>query len=199
MLKIQNPLVGSALQRLFGLQGRVSPHLEESVIPTVLVGDISQGGTPDVRRAAISGSTGAAVAAEFTMAELQVPVGTLVKIEAFTVWAAAECTALVSFANQAVALVGVPARTFTDRRLFPMEPVGVWRIGTSVAAISPRQGAFRVFASSLLRIEPKGWLIGGLPANLVGSQGGGGFFTVQLNLANTAGIFGCEWTEYPAF
>lgn len=39
--QIQSPTIGSRLQRLLGLQGRVRPYLEESIIPTINVGDVA--------------------------------------------------------------------------------------------------------------------------------------------------------------
>lgn len=45
---IQTPIVGANLREFFRLVGSVSPELEGSVVPTVLVGDLS-GGSPAVR------------------------------------------------------------------------------------------------------------------------------------------------------
>lgn len=38
---VQTPTIGSRLQRLLSLQGRVRPYLEESIIPTISVGDLA--------------------------------------------------------------------------------------------------------------------------------------------------------------
>lgn len=202
-LKVQTPLVGQALQRLFSIQGRVVPVLEESIVPMVLVGDVSQGGTPDVQRAAVASGVAAAVAAEFSSANLQVPPGVIAKILAITCWPAAETNLLVSFANQAIALAAQPQTRFTDNRLAGgvtvlQTPASVMNVGTSGAQTFPVHATYRAHTTSLgVRIEPAHWFVGGL--SVVGTAGQAGQLELQMELANTTAIFCIEWAEFPAF
>lgn len=63
--QIQTPEVGSALQSLFKLVGRVRPQLEEYVMPVVLVGDVGAASPPAVRRIYRAGGLTAAAGANF--------------------------------------------------------------------------------------------------------------------------------------
>ena len=81
---INNPTVGRALTRLFNLQGRVQPSLDEIVLPVVQVANIAQEAPPSPKaRCAALLTTAATGAGENYDLVLQVPIGVRIELLEF--------------------------------------------------------------------------------------------------------------------
>lgn len=197
---IQDPTVGVVLQGLFKLQGRVRPALEEFIIPTVQVADISQGARPATRRRAVAGIAQAAVAGQVFQARFEIPGGMIAVIRRINLSSTTGAMNIrFNFPGNAAsiaALAGVSAKAFTDGRLLPgapsgaQQPAGVLTFGTNAAALATTQAVFRLFATQELVIYPD-WVVGTGHPQLVG------FLEFESNTANAQVAGSVEWDEYP--
>jgi len=197
---IQDPTVGSALQRLFNLQGRVRPALEEFIIPTVQVAALEGHAPPPVTGLASCTAYVAATAGEYATLRFEVPGGILAELLEINVTAAADGS--LSLANRGNAatvagLAGTATKGYLDGRLLPGStfqgnPAGVLTYGTQAALIigTPwivrlQNGVPRTFAL------PRGLVLG------TGVSGAYGFLELQFNVANAA-LTRCSliWREY---
>jgi hypothetical protein len=194
-LNVQNPDIGSGLQRLYRLVGPVSPALDEHITPVVLVGEIDLLTPPGAARAAAAGGPIVGGVGTFPTAILRASEGTVVQITAVTVWANANTHLLVAMTEPFEALAGIQAGTFTEgRRLDPFSrPSAELTFGASA---NPSSNFARIFLDTTLgsvRIEPKHWCIGspGRPF----SPAGGHHMTFQANTADITLSFNVEWIE----
>lgn len=190
---IQTPGVGAALQRLFRLQGRVRPSLEEFVIPTVQVADLSQGSVPPVRRHAVSFFNQPGVAGQSATWRLEVPPSVLARIDRIYVTPAAAGPMFANFGSTIAVPAGNAANEFSDARVRANGelPAGLVTFGTQVAILA---GTWRVdvAANEVTEIRPRAWLIGGLFDAF-------DFLEMQFFQANTAVTVAMEWEEYQIF
>lgn len=195
---IQSPAVGTALQDLFGLQGRVRPALEEFIIPTVQVADIGQGSAPYVRRHAIARWYQAAVAAEYFTMRFEMIPGTIAVVRHMQVTAGGTGSLRVNFAGNAAtiaALATTATKGFTDGRILAgsagggQTPAGVLTYSTSAALVGTYQGQIRL-TTTPYDLYPDGWVIG------TGASGLFGFLEFAFDNANQVVQGYVEWDEY---
>lgn len=198
-IPIQTPSVGTALQAAFGLQGRVRPYLEESIIPVVTLGDLGQGSAPYIRRHAAASWQQAAVAAEYPSIRIEAIPGTIAVITNVRAFAGAAGNFRFGFPGNAASLAAqanTAAKGFTDGRILTGAPSGaqapasVMTFGTAAALVAPYQSLMRVQANVPQAIEPVGWVIG------TGSNGLYGFLEIQFDQANNVCHGTVEWDEY---
>lgn len=118
--KIQRPGVAEALTRAFGIVGRMRPALDEVIVPTVSIGDLSRGGPPPAARQSVSSFTAAAVPTEKLFWRLDVPPNMIAVIEAITLHATGACNLKVNFPGNAAILPAGPNaanESLTDGRV----------------------------------------------------------------------------------
>lgn len=195
---IQDPTVGVTLQKLFSLQGRVRPALEEFIIPTVVVADLSPAAAPPIRRRAGAFNAHAAVVGEFFTLRFEMPATTFAVVRRIMVSAAVGGDLLFNFPGNAAtlaALASTAGKSFIDGRLLPgapsgaQLPAGVVTSGTQAAALTPTPFAWPRATGEVSNIEPTGWVVGGFPSLT-------GFLEMQLDVANTGVAWSLEWDEY---
>ena len=195
-LPINVPGLSELLQRAFGLQGRVRPVLEESVVPVIQVGDLSAGTPPPVTRHATARCFQSAVALERFVARLECPGNVIIEVRKLII---APAAGGVTFDIRFGAQIAVPANTadkqFTDGRLLEsgQSPAGVLSFGTHVDGINNPSWRTHIpdFPNPFVYDVPRGWIIGsGGPTQF----GFVDFAYNQLNEAMTA--FVVEWDEY---
>jgi len=189
---INVPFVGAALQRLFGLKGRVSPSLEEFIVPMVVVGDVSQGSAPDVSRACVHQCIQAPVAGQRFRARLEIPGGLLCKVDTIYVRCDTPGFFEVQFVNVSGAQAATAAKAFTDGRLLAegQLPASVLTFGTQAANLVTEEFGTFISADPVTIIKPKNWIIGsGDPTQF-------GFLEFGQQSANAQVMFALELTEY---
>jgi len=196
---IQDPTVGAALQALFGLQGRVRPYLEEYVIPTVRIADLSQGATPAISRHAIARISAAAVAGQQFIARLEIIPNVIAVIRRLVLEPDADTKLLLAFPGNAANL-GPQATTadkgFTDGRILAgsaggaQSPAGVLTFGTGGGPYGTQQGELQLFAAVANVYEPTGWVVGTGRPDLFG------FLEMHAVSANVGLVGQIEWDEY---
>lgn len=190
---IQVPTVGTLLTEFFRLVGSVRPELEEVVIPTVLVGDLSGSAPPTRRRHASCVGGIAAAAAENAWFELSnSDPNTLAVITDVFAFATAADFLKVAFPTATLLAGGstVVATSFTDSRVLPGGPGFVLRQisqgGGSIGNEERGRWIVPVAANGLnLHLRPKGWVIR-TPTRLTFSN---------VTAAGTM-FLGLEWDEY---
>jgi len=130
---IQTPTLGSRLQALFRLQGRVRPRLDETIIPVVLTGDVQFPTDPEYQRLASAYGVGTQQSSFLSYRELRNPPlsGVLAVVDSITILndntttgSAVQVVSRVN-ANASFSLAGV----WRDLRL-----TGSSKVGTSPGA-----------------------------------------------------------------
>lgn len=202
-LQINNPLVGQLLQRAFQLQGRVAPRLEEFIIPTISLGDLSESFPPDVVRHATLEFSEAAESGErfvgrFETVPSTIAVITRLVLKCSVATAEFSCS-FVGNAATLLALANTADKSFTDGRLLAGAPTGaqapasVFTHGTQVGGLAGfqfRQAFSPLDSGSILILEPKNWVIGTSGGSLFG------FWEMQVALSNAVVNGSIEWDEY---
>jgi len=197
---IQDPTVGSALQALFSLQGRVRPALEEFIIPTVRVADLSRGASPPLSRicsAAIAGI--AAVVGELATVRFEVPPTLLAEILSIRYAFNAVGGLKISFPGNAAAVSGLGSTVLPTRQGLidgrvanQAQPAAVITYGTQAGSLSPYQYFEQTWATNqTTHVDlPSGIVVGTGRSNY-------GFMEMQWNPANTqvAGL-SIVWREF---
>lgn len=204
-LEIQNPRAGAALTDAFDLKGRVRVELEEFIVPTVIVADVSASSPPGVQRTVSAYWSKDAVAGQRACFQLSCPGGTLAVIKRLSFFS----TAVTAPDAWFIVLPGstidggisaeVAVKAFTDGRLQEtgVEPSCVVTFGTRVSNVSAADWAIPLFLPDATTgaaeavFEPSwGWVIGsgkaGVTSYLEGSFDG-------VNMPMTGVI---EWEEY---
>lgn len=196
-LRIQRPFIAAAVQRLFGLTGRIQLQLEPFVLSTVQLADLSLGSEPPVRRHAAAQFTQGAVALERTVFRLEVPPSIVAVITNLSCRPGAAATSLNMAPTSTISsadLGGVAARAFTEGRLqFPdlQGPAASLVFGTRVAALAGPVW-FKVVNPVPDRSDftPVGWIVGsGIPDQF-------GFMEFAVNALNDQMVVNMEWDEY---
>ena len=203
-LEIQNNRAGAALTDAFDLKGRVRVELEEFIVPTVLIADISHTAPPGIQRTASAYFSQIAVLGQRACFQFIVPGGTLAVIKRIQFYGIVSATDawFILFSAENAAL-GKPANqatmSFTDGRL---QQTGaspsceLWS-GTKVSTLNA-DWAIPQFApitatynSAECVYEPNGgWVVGsGLPN--VSS-----FLEGAFDGTNMAQACVLEWEEY---
>ena len=193
-IPIQVPTVGAALQRLFRLQGRVKPALEEFILPVVKIADLSRSEPPPLTRGATARFFRAAVALEFGTFRFEIPGEMIAHVRALYLTPNGSAGSFrFHFGSTIPAPSGTAQKSFTDLRLLQLgqSPAGVLTFGTQVAVLTPLQ--FQVAAEDLLtyKLEPDSWIVGS------GVPGVFSFLEGQFSVLNTAINVSMLWDEYP--
>lgn len=117
---IQDPGVGTALQRFFRLVGRVRPSLEEYVIPVVSVGDISQNSEPAVSRLCIAQEFTGSVAPDFPTFRIEAQAGTVVRLR--KLWFRTQSASYFYLSRAALGTVSTPVTAVLSDARAPGTP-----------------------------------------------------------------------------
>lgn len=189
---IQVADIGSALQYLFRLQGRVRPALEEFIVPTVLVGDVSQSSPPFVsRRATAQYFINATVGEKATML-FRAPANTLAVLHRIRAMADTTKGHLIANFGQTISdPAGVNTTELTDsrQRALSGQAVCSFLAGTQVAALPSASFRRPLVADTPVDIDlTPGWAVGGL--------GVPDAVELQFTTANVQLVGTFEWTEY---
>lgn len=189
--QIQNPIVGQALQRAFGLQGRVDPALDEVVTPVVVLGDLQQNTAPDAALAASAFIFQSAVAGQNFTVRFEIPGNMLAQIHAVHIRPATASPVRVKFSNTGPAQANVAEKSLNDGRLIEagISPAAVVTYGTQAAALANSQLLLWAPTDGLTW-EPLHAIVGsGLPNQF-------GFLELQVSTVNVSCYLGIEWKEY---
>lgn len=192
---IQTPQVGSALQELFRLQGRVRPALEEFIIPTVQVGDLTFGSAPAKRRHVTTFFNVPAVVGERPVWRWEIPGGIIGALTSFWVEPPAATPGSVSvfFGSSIAAPATQAVASYSDGRILRAGelPAGVVSFGTQVGALAARTWEKRAQPTPDSRTwETPGWILG------TGVPGQFGFIEFACNLLNASVNVCMEWDEF---
>lgn len=194
---IQTPKVGELLTDAFGLKGRVRPSLEEYIVPTISLGDLSLSIAPGPVRHAAALINQAAVAAQRWVARFEAPPGVLCVIRQIAIRSSGGLTQLSAqyVGNVPTITPGTTcAKSFTDGRLLvgsgtTQTPSGILLSGTQVAALAAPVFQVSVPAEGLIYLPPGGWVVGG-------GAGASGYLEMQMPVVNITAFGGIEWDEY---
>ena len=201
-LTINNPLVARILQRAFRLQGRVRPVLEESIVPTVSLGDLSAGMAPDVSRHVVTRIVIPPVIGELATIRIEAIAGTVLVITNINFWTNVLGFVTAKFPGSSATLnpqASTASKSFTDGRLLPggpepSLPSGVLTFGTQAGFLAGTHWQARIPDPLGLFYEPKGWVVGGVDStDLLG------FLEFQFDGANVLFVGSVEWDEYQIF
>lgn len=189
--RIQNPVVGQALQRAFGLQGRVDPSLDEIIVPVVNLGDIGQNSPPDISGVAIARADQGGVAGEVYRARFEVPGNVLAVIQRIYVRTTTLQTFRVNFVSPGAARAFTASKAYTDGRLLDagLSPAGVLTFGTDPAPLPTYQWSFAAPTDGVI-VAPPGLVVGS------GREGQFGFLEFSGTGVNTPVFLSLQWREY---
>jgi len=187
-LPIQNARASSAIHDEFNIVGRYRPQIDEVVVPTALVADLTGISSPLRRRRVFQSLFQGAVAAEFSAWRWEVPPGVVIQVT--RIYFGTNGTYIINTGQAQLAVMATRAgEAFMDNRLVlagENPAAGVFN-GTQVAAIT---GINKTGAASNLG---PAWE----PNFVVAGVGGAfGFLEMQFNVLNTAVSVALEWTEY---
>jgi hypothetical protein len=194
-VKIQSPDVARRVAEFFGIRGKYTPAVEEFIIPTIQVGDLSISGVPPVSRHASVAFTVAGVAAEGFNFRLLAPGGVLCVITDIILLPANIASFSASFTLQAAAGALVPA--FTDSRLtlgqlFPENvPAAVCEANTVGAPLVNISWRSRTTPNVAIHFQPKGWVIG------TGKEDVDAALMLQCETDDLHVYGSVGWDEYP--
>jgi hypothetical protein len=195
---IQTPNVGSLLSEFFRLVGTVRPQLEEMVLPTVSIGDLS-GSSPPVRRRHAS-AQGAQVAAAgqnafFELAMLD-PNTLAVVTDIYASSSSATDGLFVASSSGIVTGAGITTHTarYTDQRVRGSAAPGYLFRSQSLAGGPIANNLVQMrfpLTTALLHIKPEGLVLLGAAAPSLA----GGLTICQEDVAETL-LMTIEWDEY---
>lgn len=198
-LKIQIPGVGERLQRLFRLQGRVRPELEEFILPVVTVGDVSRAAEPPVRRRASVAFALSAVAGERPTLRLRAPADAILVLTGMHLWPGA--AAGIDMGWQVGAEANNLLGHYMDTRLRALPgqsaqlPVAGLFGGTSAVAVTPVSWRGYAQANIDTFYEFDNVVVG--PSAQGAAVGAQSTLTIQLT-TNAQTLNGSlQWDEYP--
>jgi len=203
--RIGNPRVSEQLTRAFNLTGSVSPELDELVVPTVQVADISQSSPPGIQRTATSYFSQPAVGGQRACFQMIVPGGTLAVIKRVSFFASDSLAAadawFLLFSAESAAL-GKPASqatmSFTDGRLQQTGVVPsaqVW-FGTKVSTLSADWALPMFYVDAALGsasaeyVPSAGWVVGS------GKAGVSSYLEGAFDAVNEPQACVIEWEEF---
>lgn len=202
--EIQNNRPAAALTEAFDLKGRVRPELEEFIVPTVLVADVSQNSPPAIQRAVTAYWSQAAAIGQRSCFQFHCPGGTLAKIKRISFFSTGLTAAdawflLFSGSTLAGGISGSTATSsFTDGRLQQtgVAPSCSITYGTRVSAV-PADWAIPLFmtdqtyGSAQVAFEPQwGWVVGS------GLQGITSYIEASFDGVNMPSASVMEWEEF---
>lgn len=195
---IQNPEISRILSECLGLQGRVSPGLEEFVVPTFQVADARLSSYICKSRSATAQLYQAAVVGQRPTAVLTAPPGVVAMITHIWAFSAVDAPLNMTFSQNNAALGSVATKSYTDQRLITAgeTPGCQLTYGTQVAAITPVQWQHRMQEQvagqgATLNHDPVNWVVGG-DTNQSRS------ISFQAGTTNQSFLLTVEWVEYTA-
>lgn len=199
-MRIQSPDVATRVRNFFGIKGKYRPEVEEFIVPTIQVGDLSVPGLPPITRHASVGFDVGAVVGEYFTFRLLAPEGVLCVITDLNlVPALAGAGSHIRASFVTLAGLAPAAAGFTDHRLtsgqrFPIEvPAAQAAVGTFVMPIAPIIWRTILTDNEDNHIEPKGWVIG------TGKPGVGASLMIQSAALNLRIHGSVQWDEYQVF
>lgn len=190
-VKIQGPDVARRVAQFFGIRGKYLPQIEQFIVPTISVGDVSMPGVPPVRRHVSVQGYEAAVVAEKASWWMNAPIGVLAVITDIHVIPVGDMNLNVAFWFGGAASL---TPRFTDGRLvqppaLPQFPpactAGSW---TAAGVITNIAWTGVAKATQVNHYRPVGWIVG------AGTGAGGVQFQSSEN--NVAVSLTVEWDEY---
>lgn len=201
---INNPLVGELLQRAFDLKGRVRPSLEEFIVPTISLGDLSLSLGPSIKRHAACRVAQAAVSGQRFVFRFEAIPGTICVITRVFFHSAAGATEFAgAFVGNAATVSGLGStalKGYTDGRLLPGTPFGAPVQPSGVVTFGTQVGPGGILALFSIQVPAAGLVYEPPPGTWVVGTGGSslfGFLEGFLALNNTLVTGGFEWDEYP--
>jgi len=198
---IQDPTVGTALQALFGLQGRVRPALEEFVIPVVNVANLARNAPPPVTGMATATCFVAGVAGQYPTLRFEVPGSILAELVYMEVQSGSAGLMGLAFRGNAAtiaALAGSASKSFADGRLLSGSPgglrypAGALTYGTQAGLLASVHDEYQYEANAARKIDfPPGIVCG------TGRPDVYGFIEFQFSTAAAQlNRFTLGWREY---
>ena len=203
-LRIGNPRVTDQLVRLFNLTGKVSPELEEFVLPTVQVANLELGSPPAIQRTATFYAAQSAVSGERFVFQLAVPPGVVAVIKRMMVYGiTAQPRALLARFAGTTSTLTPPATEagscFTDGRLHTtgQTPASKLLYNTQVSNVTGSDWALPLYLnnatwnSAAREFVPNwGWVVGS------GNGEQSGYFEGTFDYPNTAISMTLEIEEF---
>lgn len=192
--QIQNPTVGDVLRQAFDIKGRVSPLLEEFVVPTVLIGDLGRGAPPAFIRHAVARFSQGAVVGQRAVWRFEMPGGMIAVMRRFWYRPVGSNGSIVTFFGSSIAPpAGTATKVFTDGRLAGQNnPAGVLTFGTQVGNLATNQFVINAVQDpdAFAFEPPAGWVVGS------GIAGQFGFLEQNFSVDNIGIDVVMEWDEY---
>jgi len=197
---IQTPVPGTLLTNAFGLTGRVRPFLEEFIVPTISLGDLSLSLAPGIVRHACALIQEGAVAGERWVCRFEAPPGVIAVIRQVAIKSSGGATNLSAvFRGNAptISPANACAKGYTDGRLLPgsgttQTPMCILLSDTQVAAVGSVTFQVPVPAEGLVYLPPGGWVVGG-------GMHDSGYIEMNMPVNNVQAQGGIEWDEYQIF
>lgn len=190
--QIQRPQVAELLTRFFRLTGRVRPSLDDVVIPTVQIGDLTGGATPPIIRSASAFAEPTKTAGERATWRLEAPPGTLLDVK--VIWVLnydVESSLRVHFGTSIATPPDLAPSRYTDGRITGSEtPAGILLSGTQAGLLANYQWLQNFGAVARETIYPNNWIVG------TGNPGTFGFLELQSTSANNLMALNLQWDEY---
>lgn len=194
-VKIQSPDVARRVAEFFGIRGKYVPSVEEFIIPTLQVGDLSVAGAPPIsRHASVAFDVAAHATQKFTLRLFAQ--GVLCVITDIRLIPVSGGGAHIRAAFSTGAAPTPLAPGFTDHRitagvLHPAQVPGAL-VGASTAASNITPIVWRSILTDVVdnHYQPRGWVIG------TDKQGGSGSLMLQTGSNNVRIHGSLEWDEY---
>jgi len=204
-LEVQTNRPSAALTDAFDLKGRVRVELEEFIVPTVLIADVSQSSPPAVQRTATSYFSQPAVGGQRACFQMIVPGGTLARIRRISFFADSSLAAadawFLLFSAESAAL-GKPANqatmSFTDGRLQQtgVTPSSQVWFGTKVSTLTADWALPMFYVDNALGsasaeyVPSAGWIVGS------GKPGVSSYLEGAFDAVNEPQACVIEWEEF---
>lgn len=199
-LKIQRPDIAVAIQKLLRLTGSIDLEVEEFILQTIQVGDLSHGQLPPVSLHASADFVIGAVVAEHAIWRMEIPGSAIARVTRIIVRPGTDTTLRVHFGSTLAAAAfptAVTNKGFTDGRVLfgvgdgnvPLPAVSI-NTGTQVASMPREYSQFFGNLQDQLILEPHGWIVG------TGDPNQFGFIEFQVTNLNEQMIITMEWDEW---
>lgn len=194
-IKIQTPDVARRVARFFGIRGKYLPQVEEFIVPTILIGDLSVAGPPPIARHASCAFSITGVAARYSTVRLIAPIGVLCVLT--DVYMHPQLTSYLTMGLMAGGAAPALVPTFTDTRLVdpprgsPETPAALVSSEARVAILTPISWRAYAVTGFNNHYQPRGWVIGPARAGVAME------LTIQLNGQDNDANGSIEWDEYP--
>ena len=188
---LQSPDPAIKLARQYGIRGFFTPDLVPSIQPVVLIDDLTGNLSNEPVRNANAFISIGGVAAEFTVARLEVGPGTMVQVTSVAAYPESSGFLKFSFGSQVAAPAAVAAGQYSDGRLRSAGQTPKAILGIDTYAVAPvlEAGVLNSASSSFAPI-PVNWIFGRTDAF--------DFLEIWVVTADKNLNIGLQWTEYEA-